>query len=79
VIHTSKDDGVNAWSAGLTWQTLSLEDASQDGLVAEHFIMKLLEVMKNQEKLMQSELESWMELQLLGQCNIPKLRDLSFH
>jgi hypothetical protein len=65
VIHVSKDDTVNALSAGLTRQTLLLEDASQDGLMAEQTMAKLLIVVKNQEKLMQSELEHRRELQSL--------------
>jgi hypothetical protein len=42
-----------------------LDDASQDGLTAEQTIAKLLKVVKNQEKLKQSKIESWRELQSL--------------
>jgi hypothetical protein len=52
VIHISKDGAVNALRSGLQQQTLLLEDASQDGLIVEQIIAKLLEVVKNQEKLM---------------------------
>jgi long-subunit acyl-CoA synthetase (AMP-forming) len=65
VIHISEDDAVNALSAGLTQQTLLLEDDSHDRLMAEQTIAKLLIVEKNQEKLMRSELENRKELQLL--------------
>jgi hypothetical protein len=64
-IHVSEDEAVDALSAGLTRQSLLLEDASQDGLTAEQTIAKLLVVVKNQEKLMRSELENKRELQLL--------------
>jgi hypothetical protein len=65
VIHVSEDDAVDALSAGLTRQSLLLEDASQDGLTVEQTIVKLLIVVRNQEKLMQSELENSRELQSL--------------
>jgi hypothetical protein len=65
VIHVSEDDAVDALSAGLTRQLLLLEDASQDGLTAEQTIAKLLVVVRNQENLMQSELENRRELQSL--------------
>jgi hypothetical protein len=65
VIHVSKGDAVDALSAGLTRQLVLLEDASQDGLTAEQTIAKLLVVVRNQEKLMRSELENRRELQLL--------------
>jgi hypothetical protein len=57
-IHVSEDDTVNALSTGLTQQILLLEDASQDGLMAEQTISKLLEVVRNQEKLIRREMES---------------------
>jgi hypothetical protein len=44
---------------------LLFEDTCQDGLDAEQTIAKLLVVVKNQEKLMGSELENRKELQLL--------------
>jgi hypothetical protein len=44
-------------------QLLLLEDASQDGLTAEQTILKLLVVVRNQEKLMQSKLDNRRELQ----------------
>jgi hypothetical protein len=65
LIHVSKDDAVDALSVGLTRQLLLLEDASQDGLTAEQTIAKLLIVVRNQEKLMRSELENRRELQSL--------------
>jgi hypothetical protein len=65
VIHDSEDNAVDALSAGLTRQSLLLEDASQDGLTAEQTIAKLLVLVKNQEKLMRSELENRRELQSL--------------
>jgi hypothetical protein len=52
VIHISDDDAVDALSAGLMRQSLLLEVASQDGLTAEQAIVKLLVVVRNQEKLM---------------------------
>jgi hypothetical protein len=64
-IHISEDNAVDALSAGLTRQSLLLEDASQDGLTAEQTIAKLLAVVKNQEELMRSELENKRELQSL--------------
>jgi hypothetical protein len=57
-IRVSDDEAVDALSAGLTRQSLLLEDASQDGLTVEQTIAKLLVVVKNQEKLMRSELEN---------------------
>jgi hypothetical protein len=60
--HTSENNTVNALSAGLMQQTLLLNDTSQEGLMAEQMIVKQLKVVKNQEKLMQQELEvsrSW--------------------
>jgi hypothetical protein len=65
VIRVSKDDTVDALSAGLTRQLLLLEDASQVGLTAEQTIVKLLVVVRNQEKLMRIELENRRELQSL--------------
>jgi hypothetical protein len=65
VIHISEDDAVDALSVGLTRQSLLLEDASQNGLTVEQMIAKLLVVVRNQEKLMQSKLENRRELQLL--------------
>jgi hypothetical protein len=65
VIHANKDDTVNALRVGLTRQSLLLENASQDGLMVEQTIAKLLVAVKNQEMLMQSELENRRELQLL--------------
>jgi hypothetical protein len=65
VIHVSEDDAVNALSVGQTRQSLLLEDTSQDGLMVEQMIVKLLIVVKNQEKLMRSELENRKELQSL--------------
>jgi hypothetical protein len=56
---------VDALSAGLTRQSLLLEDASQDGLTAEQTIAKLLVIVKNQETLMRSELEKKRGLQSL--------------
>jgi hypothetical protein len=52
VIHVSKDDAVDALSAGLMRQLLLLEDAIQDGLTAEQTIAKLLIVVRHQERLM---------------------------
>jgi hypothetical protein len=65
VIHVSKDEAVDTLSMGLTRQLLLLEGASQDGLTVEQTIAKLLVVVRNQEKLMQSELENRRELQWL--------------
>jgi hypothetical protein len=65
VIHVSEDDAVDALSVGLTRQSLLLEDASQDVVMAEQTIAKLLVVVKNQEKLMRRELENKRELQSL--------------
>jgi hypothetical protein len=58
VIHISEDDAVDALSAGLTRQSLFLEDASQDRLTAEQTIEKLLVLVRNLEKHMQSKLEN---------------------
>jgi hypothetical protein len=58
VIHVSEDDAVDALSVGLMRQLQLLEDASQERLTAEQTIAKLLVVVRNQEKLMQSELEN---------------------
>jgi hypothetical protein len=65
VIHVSEDDAVDTLRTGLTRQLPLLEDASQDGLTAEQTIAKLLVVVRNQEKLMRSELENRRELQSL--------------
>jgi hypothetical protein len=67
VIHVIEDDAVDELIAGLTRQSLLLEDASQDGLTAEQMIAKLLLGVTNQEKLMRSELENRRELQSLRQ------------
>jgi hypothetical protein len=65
VIHISEHDAVDALSMGLTRQLLLLKDASQDGMTTEQTIAKLLIVVRNQEKLMQSKLENRRELQSL--------------
>jgi hypothetical protein len=65
MIHISEDDAVYALSVGLMRQSLLLEDASQDGLTVEQTIAKQLVVVRNQEKLMRSELENRRELQSL--------------